>query len=112
MFILNLLPQVTTDDQQILAKGVIETAGGLTEDVKNLLMGVAAVVAIGVIIGVAIKTSFKVSAIVVTGLAAALFLWLVNGGIETSRDKVKEDIDNALPAVVQIDSSFSPTLSL
>lgn len=53
--------------------------------------------AIIVVIGVAITTNLKWGKIIVTGLAAAVVVMLVNGGIQLFSDRLNTEV-NAAPA--------------
>ncbi|MFB8386498.1 hypothetical protein ACFC3F_05065 [Microbacterium sp. NPDC055910] len=54
--------------------------------------------AIVVVIGVAIMTNLKWGKIIVTGLAAAVVVMLVNGGIQLFSDRLNTEV-NAAPAI-------------
>ncbi len=64
--------------------------------------------AIIVVIGVAIMTNLKWGKIIVTGLAAAVVVMLVNGGIQLFSDRLNTEVNTA-PAshVVQLTADAS-----
>lgn len=90
----------------IQAQGIFDTVQGLSEEASTTLRVVAGVVAVGFFIFVAVAKRFALGAMLVGGLAAGVFMWMVFN-VTTVQEKVGEDIDRT-QAMIAVDAPEVP----
>jgi hypothetical protein len=98
------LPLASGDGQ-----GLIGTADSKLEAIKGVLQLFGSVLAIALVVGYAIsKKTF--GAVITAGVMGFVILFLVNGGLEWGRDKLKEEFGIAVGATVITPAVVPPSI--
>lgn len=79
-----------------------ELFNGMISDWTVTVRAFAVLAAIGFVVFIAIVTKLAWGKIIVSALAAAFVVWVVNGGLGLISGKIGDDVDAAAPAIVEI----------
>lgn len=92
----------------VAAPGVVSADGFLdlitvkSEEVKTAIQSVAFVVVILMVVITAVKSKMSIAAIVMSAIVGGVVLWLVNGGINVTKDLTDDEFGSSAPAVVSV----------
>lgn len=82
--------------------GILDWLNAKNTSTQQLFRGLSYTVGIGFVILVAIKARGAMAAIITSGIAAAIFIWIVNNVTDVS-DRVDSEINgHGVPTVVEV----------
>jgi hypothetical protein len=84
--------------------GILDWGNGKVAQLGTFFRGFSVIGGIGFVIFQALASRGAFSRIIISGLAAAVFIWIVFN-VTSLRDKVGKDLQSAPPAIVWIDGS-------
>ncbi|GAB4087264.1 hypothetical protein GCM10028784_38940 [Myceligenerans cantabricum] len=91
-------PEMTAAAQTVRADGFLDLITVKSEEVKAAIESVTFVVVILMVVITAVKTKMSIAAILMSAIVGGIVLWLVNGGINVTKDLTDEEF--SMPAVV------------
>ncbi|GAB3166157.1 hypothetical protein GCM10027059_24830 [Myceligenerans halotolerans] len=93
-------PELTATAQTVRATGTgfLDLITVKSEEVKVAIESVTFVVVILMVVITAVKTKMSIAAILMSAIVGGIVLWLVNGGINVTKDLTDEEF--SMPAVV------------
>lgn len=97
MFELQLLHNATSVTAVLAAGGILDTANGRLVALMGVLRVLASVCSVGFVIFQAISSRGAIARIMISGLAAGVFVWIVFNVTDLS-DRVDSEINAARPA--------------
>lgn len=89
--------------------GVLDWTSSTASDLREVLRVVAITVAVLFVVFKAVTSKFAVGTIVVSALAAGVFIWIVYN-VTALRDTVGEDLPGSAPVVEYVDSPAAPLM--
>ncbi|MCF4120418.1 hypothetical protein L1785_05445 [Antribacter sp. KLBMP9083] len=86
----------------VSADGFLDLITVKSEEVKSAIESVAFVVVILMVVITAVKTKMSIAAIVMSAIVGGVVLWLVNGGINVTKDLTDQEFGSSAPPVVSV----------
>lgn len=96
--IMTAAPEVAAAAQTVRAEGFLDLITVKSEEVKVAIESVTFVIVILMVVITAVKTKMSIAAILMSAIVGGVVLWLVNGGINVTKDLTDDEF--SMPAVV------------
>ncbi|GAA1863559.1 hypothetical protein [Myceligenerans crystallogenes] len=100
--IITAAPELAATAQTVRAEGFLDLITVKSEEVKVAIESVTFVIVILMVVITAVKTKMSIAAILMSAIVGGVVLWLVNGGINVTKDLTDDEF--SMPAVVSTTS--------